>query len=49
MDAKDYVLSNFSKAEKKELESLYAVINGILEAFASGESVEAIMNQYNRK
>jgi peptidyl-tRNA hydrolase, PTH1 family len=49
MDAKDYVLSNFSKAEKKELESLFALTNGILDQFATNVPVEAIMNQYNRK
>lgn len=49
MDAKDYVLSNFSKAEKKELEALFALTNGILDAFVSEATLEAIMNQYNRK
>lgn len=49
MDAKDYVLSNFSKAEKKELEDLFALTNGILEQFVSGAVVDSIMNQYNKK
>ncbi len=49
VDAKDYVLSDFSKAEKKELEGLFAITNAILEQFASGVEIDAIMNQYNRK
>jgi PTH1 family peptidyl-tRNA hydrolase len=49
MDAKDYVLSNFSKAEKKELEGLFASTNGILEMFVSGSPMDPIMNLYNKK
>ncbi len=48
MESKDYVLSPFSKQEKKQLEDLYAQTNLILDLFASGVSFDTIMNQFNR-
>lgn len=48
MDTKDYVLSNFSKAEKKELLGLFAQTNDLLDRFVKNESIDSIMNQFNR-
>jgi PTH1 family peptidyl-tRNA hydrolase len=49
IDAKDYVLSKFSKAETKEMESLFAVTNQILDLFSQGIPFDQIMNQFNKK
>lgn len=49
LDAKDYVLGNFSKAEQKTLKDLSATTNQIIGFFLEGRSFDSIMNDFNKK
>lgn len=47
IDAKDYVLDNLSKHQKKVVEEVSIDINKIIEDFISNVNFDKIMNQYN--
>lgn len=47
MDAKDYVLSQFSKEELETLNELSDKVSDIIELFIKGESFNKIMANYN--
>ena len=47
-DTKDYVLGNFSKAEKETLEKLYNSLYSVLDDYFKLD-FEELMNKYNRK
>jgi peptidyl-tRNA hydrolase len=49
LDAKEYVLGNFSKAEQKTLKDLSATTNQIIGFFLEGRSFDSIMNDFNKK
>jgi len=48
-DVVDYVLGEFSKEQKKALETLIIDTNEIIECFLSGKTFDSIMNGFNKK
>ncbi|MDD3477607.1 MAG: aminoacyl-tRNA hydrolase [Candidatus Izemoplasmatales bacterium] len=47
IDAKDHVLSNFSKAEIKALENLEIDIDRLIDSYFEGKSFALLMNEFN--
>lgn len=46
-NGRDFVLSQFSKEEQKQLSEIYVTTNRIIESFIKGNSREDIMNIFN--
>ncbi|MDR2828266.1 MAG: aminoacyl-tRNA hydrolase [Acholeplasmatales bacterium] len=49
VDAKEYVLHNFSKKELEVLEETFSIINNLLTDFINNVDFETIMAKYNKK
>lgn len=47
LDTRTDVLNTFSKSEKKEMESCFAIVTEICEAFHKGTPILEIMNKFN--